>query len=106
MPGAADAFANHEAVRERPVIMAAMGIDRENLGSGADQQNILMATGSRIEKGFYLRLRPVDSEPGLFQLWALEHHAMEDIVTNKQLEYERRTEELFSSITGPGTRSS
>jgi hypothetical protein len=43
MPGAADAIADHESLRERPVIMTAMRIDRENLGSGANQQNILIA---------------------------------------------------------------
>ena len=43
MPGAADAVADHEPLRERPVIMTAMRIDGENLGPGAHQQNILIA---------------------------------------------------------------
>jgi hypothetical protein len=43
MPGTADALTDHESLRERPVIMAAMRIDRENLRSGANQQNILIA---------------------------------------------------------------
>src|SRR5215210_3643716 len=43
MPGAANALADHQALRERPVIMAAMRIDRKNLGTGAHQQDILIA---------------------------------------------------------------
>ena len=33
MPGAADAVADHEPLRERPMIMAAMRVDGENLGA-------------------------------------------------------------------------
>jgi len=43
MPGAADAVADHEAVRERPVIMTAMGVDRKDLVLDAHQQDILIA---------------------------------------------------------------
>ena len=43
MPGAADALADHESFRERPVIMAAMRVDGENLRPGAHQQDILVA---------------------------------------------------------------
>src|ERR1700687_1768025 len=43
MPGTADALADYESIRERPVIMAAMRVDGENLRSGADQQDVLVA---------------------------------------------------------------
>ena len=43
MPGTADAVADHEAIGERPVIMAAMRVDGENLRAGAHQQDILIA---------------------------------------------------------------
>src|SRR5436853_1900112 len=43
MPGAADAVAEHESVGERPVIMAAMRVDGENLGPRTHQQDILIA---------------------------------------------------------------
>jgi hypothetical protein len=43
VPGTADAVADHEAIRERPVIMAAICVDGENLPSGAHQQDILVA---------------------------------------------------------------
>ena len=43
MPGAADAVAYHEPLRERPVIMAAMRVDGEDLKPGTHQQNILIA---------------------------------------------------------------
>ena len=43
MPGAADAVADHEPFRERPVIMAAMRVDGENLRPGAHQQDLLVA---------------------------------------------------------------
>ena len=43
MPGTADAVADHEPFRERPVIMAAMRVDGENLRAGAHQQDILIA---------------------------------------------------------------
>ena len=43
MPGAADAAIGHDAVGERPVIMAAMRIDRENLRAGSRQQDVLLA---------------------------------------------------------------
>jgi hypothetical protein len=42
MPGAADTLADHEPLGEWPVIMSAMRIDRENLGSGSHQQDILI----------------------------------------------------------------
>ena len=43
MPRAADAVADHEPLRKRPVIMAAMRVDGENLKPGTYQQNILIA---------------------------------------------------------------
>src|SRR5215212_6672636 len=43
MPGAANALADHQALRERPVIMAAMRIDRKNLATRAHQQDLLIA---------------------------------------------------------------
>jgi hypothetical protein len=43
MPGAADAVANHESLRERSVIMTAMRVDGKNLRPGTYQQNILIA---------------------------------------------------------------
>src|ERR1700730_15782293 len=43
MPRAADAVADHEPFRKRPVIMAAMRVDGENLRPGTYQQNILIA---------------------------------------------------------------
>ena len=43
MPGAADVVAGHEPIGERTVIMAAMRIDREDLGARAHQQHLLLA---------------------------------------------------------------
>ena len=43
MPGAADAVADHEPFGQRPVIMAAMRVDREDLGARAHQQHFLVA---------------------------------------------------------------
>jgi hypothetical protein len=42
MPGTADAVADHKAFRQRPMVVTAMGVDGENLGSRAHQQNILV----------------------------------------------------------------
>src|SRR5437868_7223037 len=43
MPGTADAGADHEPLGERPVIVAAMRVDGENLGPRAHQQDVLVA---------------------------------------------------------------
>jgi hypothetical protein len=43
MPGTADALAGHETFSERPVIMAAMRADRENLRSRTHQQDVIVA---------------------------------------------------------------
>ena len=43
MPGTTDAFAGHEAFGERPVIMAAMRADREDLRSRTHQQHFILA---------------------------------------------------------------
>ena len=43
MPGAADTAVDHEPLGKRAVIMTAMGIDGEYLGSRAHQQNFLIA---------------------------------------------------------------
>ncbi len=43
VPGAADAFAVHQAVGKRTVIMAAMGVDGENLRSRTHQQDFIVA---------------------------------------------------------------
>lgn len=60
-----------------------------------DQFNILAVTGKKVERGFYLRLRPfADDEPGLISLWALEDLNPLEVVTNKQVEYGRSNEEL------------
>ena len=43
MPRTADALPDDEPLGERPVIMTAMRVDRENLLVGAHQHNILVA---------------------------------------------------------------
>jgi hypothetical protein len=43
MPGTTDTLAGDETLRERPVIMAAMGADRENLRARTHQQNLVVA---------------------------------------------------------------
>src|SRR5207237_7856602 len=43
MPGTTNALAGHEALGERPVIMAAMRADRENLGARTHQQHFIVA---------------------------------------------------------------
>ena len=43
MPGAAHCLADHEAVGERPVVVAAMSADGEHIGAAAHQQNLLVA---------------------------------------------------------------
>src|SRR6202034_4330963 len=43
MPGAAYRLSVHDAVGERPVIMGAMGGDREQLRTGAHEQHLLAA---------------------------------------------------------------
>src|SRR5262245_59792267 len=43
MPRAADGLANHKPFGERPVIMAAMGVDRENSGGGTHHKDVLIA---------------------------------------------------------------
>ena len=43
MPGAANAVADHEALSERAVVMAAMRVDGENLRTGPHQNDILIA---------------------------------------------------------------
>ena len=43
MPGTTDVFTSHESLGERPVIVAAMRVDRENLSAGAHQQNRFIA---------------------------------------------------------------
>ena len=43
MPGAADVVADHKAVGERAMIMAAMRVDREDFGARAHQQHIGLA---------------------------------------------------------------
>ena len=43
MPGTTDALADHEPFGERPVIVAAMRADGENLRARAHQQNFLVA---------------------------------------------------------------
>ncbi len=43
MPGAAYAFADHKPLREWPMIVTAMRVDGKNLGTGAYQQDILIA---------------------------------------------------------------
>ena len=47
VPGTTDAVANHEAIRKRPVIMAAIRVDGENPGACAHQQDILVADMSK-----------------------------------------------------------
>src|SRR5581483_6798972 len=42
MPGPTDAIADHKAFREGTMIMAAEGIDRENLGPELDQQHLVL----------------------------------------------------------------
>ena len=64
MPRAADTFADHQPLGERPVIMSAMCIDRENLGSGAHQQDILIADVA--EQGFGGEVRQDDT---LGKIW-------------------------------------
>jgi hypothetical protein len=43
MPRAPDAIPDYEPFRERPVVMAATGSDRENLGPALYQQDLLVA---------------------------------------------------------------
>ena len=55
MPGTADALADHEAFGERPVVMAAMRADREDLRARAHQQHFLVA--DMAEQGLARRIR-------------------------------------------------
>src|SRR5216110_3008974 len=43
MPGTTDALPGHEAFRKRPVIMAAIRADRENLRARSHQHNLIIA---------------------------------------------------------------
>jgi hypothetical protein len=43
MPGAPDAVPDYEPFSERPVVVAAMGSDCENLGPALYQQDLLVA---------------------------------------------------------------
>ena len=43
VPGATHRVANQEALGERPLIMGALGTDREHLAAAAHQQNLLVA---------------------------------------------------------------
>ena len=43
MPGTTDALAVHKAFGERTVIMAATGVDGEDLGSRTHQQHVFVA---------------------------------------------------------------
>jgi hypothetical protein len=43
VPGAADALGDHEPVGKRPVIVAAMRFDGNDIRAGAHEQNILIA---------------------------------------------------------------
>jgi hypothetical protein len=43
VPGAADAVSDYEPFSERPVVVAAMGSDGENLGPTVYQQDLLVA---------------------------------------------------------------
>ena len=43
MPGTAHGVADDQAVRQRAMIMRAMGVDREHLAAAADQQNLVAA---------------------------------------------------------------
>lgn len=67
-----------------------------------DQLNILQVTGKTVERGFYLRMRPIpDDHPGLISLWALEDLSPIEVVTNKQIEYgrhEQRIEKLRGEL--------
>src|SRR6185437_6327661 len=65
MPGATDAFARHDPFGERPVIVAAMRVNRKNPGAGACQQNFFVADmaeqrrSSKLSRGDALRqVRP------------------------------------------------
>lgn len=68
-----------------------------------DQLNIIHTTGKTVERGFYLRLKPIpDDHPGLVSLWALEDLSPAEIVTNKQLEYEQRSTRLEQRADSKG----
>ena len=43
MPRAADGFADRKAVYERSMVVAAMGVDGENLGTRNNQQDFVVA---------------------------------------------------------------
>jgi hypothetical protein len=43
MPGTADALGRHQPFGERAMIMAAMGVDRENPGARTHQQDFFIA---------------------------------------------------------------
>ena len=43
MPGTTDALAGHEALGERPVVMAAMRADRKDLRTRTHQQDFIVA---------------------------------------------------------------
>ena len=43
MPGAADALADHQSLGQRPMIVAAMRVDGEDIRPRAHQQNVFVA---------------------------------------------------------------
>ncbi len=60
MPRAADTLADHQSLRQWPVIMAAMRVDGEDIRPRAHQQNVFAA--DMAEQGFAVEFGQLDTQ--------------------------------------------